>query len=316
MRQIQTSKRPFADYLSAASAPRRSASGAGGNQPNSAATSRNPRSDFLTGIKETRPRVGPGLAESRWLDGRRRGDQTELLHLVEPVEVDASLSDLSVLHAEKLDAVANYFLVGRRDGACRALERAGVRAFHDDLLHDPGAAEDLAADLHLVVRERLQPRHRECSRVLGVVGLEAARRVELDVVGMKRVQSFFVVGVHRRYETIGCRLDFRHCLLLGVSAKRRAKGATAISGRQPWGAHTPRPQSRNSLHSSRAIVEGSSRYFELKCTRHPSWPTEKTRAKEARERAAVGRLVSERKRAPAQVGFSPRAACRQEARAT
>src|SRR6266550_7957665 len=263
MRQIQTSKRPFADYLSASSAPRRSASGAGGNQPNSAATFRNPRSDFLTGTKETRRHVGPGLAESRWLDGRRRGDQPELLHLVEPVEVDAILGDLSVLHAEKLDAVANYFLMGRRDGARRALERARMRAFHGDLLNDPGAAEDLAADLHLVVRERLQPRHRERSRVLGVVGLETARRVELDVVRMKRLQSFFVVGVHRGYETIGCCLDFRHCLLLGVSAKRRAKGATAISWRQPPGAHTPQPQSRNSPHSSRGIVAGSGRYFEL-----------------------------------------------------
>ena len=39
----------------------------------------------------------------RGLDRRSRWDQTELLQLVELVEVDASLGDLSVLDAEKLD---------------------------------------------------------------------------------------------------------------------------------------------------------------------------------------------------------------------
>src|SRR2546430_1128122 len=106
--------------------------------------------------RRTRPRWRPGPKHRSLSRGRRR-HETELGHLVELVEVDAGLRNLSVLDPEELDAVADDLLVRRRDCASRALKRGGVRAFHQDLLDDPGAAGDLAADLHLAVRERLQP---------------------------------------------------------------------------------------------------------------------------------------------------------------
>src|SRR5207247_8606032 len=91
-----------------------------------------------------------------------------------------------------------------------ALEWGGVGALHQDLLDDPGSARDLAADLHLSVRERLEPCHGEGGGVLGVGGLEAARRVELDVVGVKLIESLLVVGVECGDETIG--RGFGHCV--------------------------------------------------------------------------------------------------------
>src|SRR3989454_9510455 len=106
--------------------------------------------------RRTRPRRGTG-PKHRSLDRGRRRHETELGHLVELVEVNAGLRNLSVLDPEELDAVADDLLVRRRNGASRALERGGVRAFHQDLLDDPGAAGELAADFHLAVRERLQP---------------------------------------------------------------------------------------------------------------------------------------------------------------
>src|SRR5437867_1015119 len=192
----------------------------------------------------------------RGLDRRSRWDQTELLQLVELVEVDASLGDLSVLDAEKLDAVADHFLVSRCDRARRALSRGRVRALHDDLLDDPGTADELAANLHLVVRKRLKPSHREFGRVLAVGGLEATRRVELDVVSVKGIQSLLVVGVHRGYEAVGCLFDFRHCLLLGVSAKR--KGQVGYCHRRPATARVslPSPQSRNNGHHTTKWLRG------------------------------------------------------------
>src|SRR5947207_12872330 len=108
--------------------------------------------------------MGPGPKSMS--DRRRRRNETELLHLVELVEVDASLCDLSVLDAEELHSVADHFLVGRGDGAGRALEWGGVSALHQDLLNDPGAARDLAADLHLSVRGCLEPFHCEGGGVL------------------------------------------------------------------------------------------------------------------------------------------------------
>src|SRR2546421_2377814 len=94
--------------------------------------------------RRTRPRWGPG-PKHRSLDPGRRRHESELGHLVELVEVDAGLRNLSVLDPEELHAVADDLLVGRRDGASRALERGGVRTLHQDLLDDPGAARDLAA---------------------------------------------------------------------------------------------------------------------------------------------------------------------------
>src|SRR5438445_194968 len=79
-----------------------------------------PVSESLPESLRLGPHDGNG-SHASGLDRRSRGDQTELLQLVELVEVDASLGDLSVLHAEKLDAVANHFLVSRCDGARRAL---------------------------------------------------------------------------------------------------------------------------------------------------------------------------------------------------
>src|SRR2546423_86270 len=120
--------------------------------------------------RRTRPGWGPG-PKHRSLDRARRRHEAELGHLVKLVEVDAGLRNLSVLDPEELDAVAGNLLVGRRNGASRALERGGVRAFHQDLLDDPGAARDLAADFHLAVRERLQPGRGIGSGILGVGGL-------------------------------------------------------------------------------------------------------------------------------------------------
>src|SRR5256885_13945974 len=87
--------------------------------------------------RRTRPRWGPG-PKHRSLDRGRRRHETELGHLVELVEVDAGLRNLSVLDPEELDAVADDLLVRRRNCASRALERGGVRAFHQDLPDDPG----------------------------------------------------------------------------------------------------------------------------------------------------------------------------------
>src|SRR5256886_9697726 len=87
--------------------------------------------------RRTRPRWGPG-PKHQSLDRGRRRHETELGHLVELVEVNAGLRNLSVLDPEELDAVADDLLVRRRNGASRALERGAVRAFHQDLLDDPG----------------------------------------------------------------------------------------------------------------------------------------------------------------------------------
>src|SRR5438876_8221628 len=157
------------------------------------------------------PRRGPG-PKHRSLDRGRRRHETELGHLVELVKVNAGLRNLSVLDPEELDAVADDLLVRRRNGASWALERGGVRAFHQDLLDDPGAAGDLAADFHLAVRERLQPDCGVGSGVLGVSGLEAARCVELDVVGVQLIQRPLIVGVERGYETGGRVVGFGHCV--------------------------------------------------------------------------------------------------------
>src|SRR5438270_8147064 len=161
--------------------------------------------------RRTRPRWGPG-PKHRSLDRGRRWDETELGHLVELVEVDAGLRNLSVLDPEELDAVADDLLVGRRNCASWALERGGVRAFHQDLLDDPGAAGDLTADFHLSVRERLQPGCGVGSGVLGVGRLEPARGVELDVVGVQLIQRLLIVRVERGYETGSRVFGFGHCV--------------------------------------------------------------------------------------------------------
>src|SRR5438270_12209494 len=106
--------------------------------------------------RRTRPRWGPGPKHRSLSRGRRR-HETELGHLVELVEVDAGLRNPSVLDPEELDAVADDHLVGRGDGASRALERGVVRAFQQDLTDASGAARVLAAAAHLAVVARLQP---------------------------------------------------------------------------------------------------------------------------------------------------------------
>src|SRR5690348_14218497 len=81
--------------------------------------------------------VGPGR-ERRWLDRGGRRKQTELAQLVQLVEVDTSLSDLSVFDAKDLDSVTDDFLVGRRNRAGRGVQGSSVRSLHDDLLDNPG----------------------------------------------------------------------------------------------------------------------------------------------------------------------------------
>src|SRR5207247_1335580 len=176
--------------------------------------SRHDVSEARVAQKGTKKGPGPRRAGSkrRPLYGGRRRDETELAHLVELIEVDASLSNLYVLDLEDLDSVALHLLVGRGDGAVWALEGSGVRALHGDFLDDPGAAGELGPHGHLAVRERLQPGHGVRGGVLGVGSLESARRVELDVVGVQLLQRLLVVGVERGYETGGRVFGFGHCV--------------------------------------------------------------------------------------------------------
>src|SRR4029077_15450038 len=104
---------------------------------------------------------------------------------------------------------------------------------------DPRAARDLAADLHLSVRERLQPHGRVSGGVLGVGGLGHAGRVELDLVGVKRLQRSLIVGVESGYETVGCLFDFWHCVSSkgNVSEAEGPRRLLPSSGRQPRGLH-------------------------------------------------------------------------------
>src|ERR1700687_3372679 len=150
------------------------------------------------------------VSNVRCLDGYGGRDEAELAHLVEQVEVDPSLGDLSVLDLQNLGARADDLLVGRLDVAVQALERAGVGTLHDDFLDDPGGADDLVAYGHLAVREALEPRHRVLSCVLGVVRLEPAGGLELDVVGVKREQRPLVMSVESGDETSGCVFDISH----------------------------------------------------------------------------------------------------------
>src|ERR1700674_1935102 len=109
---------------------------------------------------------GPSLSNGCvYLDCCRRRDEPELAHELVLVVVDASLSDLAVLYAQQLDSMAGDFLVGRWNGAHRALKRGGVRTFHRHLLDDPGCAHDLAANDHLAVRKAFQPARRVSGRI-------------------------------------------------------------------------------------------------------------------------------------------------------
>src|SRR5438105_6228370 len=180
--------------------------------------------------EKDRPHKGAGI-HCRSLDRRRCRHETELLHLVELVEVDASLSDLSILDTEELNAVADNFLVGWRDRPGRGVKGGGVSAFHLDFLDDPGAARDLAADLHLAVWECLEPGRGVGCGVLGVGGFEVTRCVELDVIGVKCGQRLLVVGVECGYESVGRVFDFRHCVS-SLGSVREAGGQEGYCHRQ------------------------------------------------------------------------------------
>src|SRR5207253_5372898 len=127
----------------------------------------------------------------------------ELAKQLDHVEVEARLDTEIVLVPVDRDGAAGHFVVGRLDGAHRAGQRRGVRAFEDKFLDDPGATYDLMRDVDLRIRERLEPAVGVGEDRLFAFQPDVARSGERGVRCNQGAQRLLVVSVERLVE-LGC----------------------------------------------------------------------------------------------------------------